>query len=163
MNAELPLRDIHLPDPVSWWPPAPGWWLLALCCCLLLAWLVLQYRRRDTARRIRRNIEREWQAVVKHYRQHQDQQQLARELSVLLRRVALSISDRKEVAGQTGNEWLQQLDKLAETRLFDTPAGRQLLTAPYQPAARIDADKLLELSRQWLSLIERKQVPHAGV
>ena len=34
MNApamnELPLRDIHLPDAVSWWPPAIGWWLLAI-------------------------------------------------------------------------------------------------------------------------------------
>jgi len=27
--SQLPLRDIHLPGPVGWWPPAIGWWLVA--------------------------------------------------------------------------------------------------------------------------------------
>ena len=27
--SQLPLRDIHLPGAIGWWPPALGWWLLA--------------------------------------------------------------------------------------------------------------------------------------
>ena len=27
--SQLPLRDIHLPGPIGWWPPAVGWWLVA--------------------------------------------------------------------------------------------------------------------------------------
>ena len=24
----LPLRDLHLPEAIGWWPLAPGWWVL---------------------------------------------------------------------------------------------------------------------------------------
>ena len=24
----LPLRDLHLPEPIGWWPLAPGWWVI---------------------------------------------------------------------------------------------------------------------------------------
>ena len=34
----LPLRDLHLPEPVGWWPPAPGWWILLLLVTTLLAY-----------------------------------------------------------------------------------------------------------------------------
>lgn len=27
---ELPLRDIHLPETIGWFPPAIGWWLLII-------------------------------------------------------------------------------------------------------------------------------------
>ena len=23
----LPLRDLHLPEAIGWWPLAPGWWV----------------------------------------------------------------------------------------------------------------------------------------
>ncbi|MGB5726303.1 MAG: DUF4381 domain-containing protein, partial [Thiogranum sp.] len=47
-GSELPLRDIHLPDPLSWWPPAPGWWLLLtllVAIALLGGYLLHRYRR----------------------------------------------------------------------------------------------------------------------
>ena len=25
------LRDVHMPDPISWWPPAFGWWMIMGC------------------------------------------------------------------------------------------------------------------------------------
>ena len=25
---QIPLRDLHLPEAVGWWPLAPGWWVL---------------------------------------------------------------------------------------------------------------------------------------
>ena len=48
------LRDIHLPEPISWWPPAPGWWILALASSVLLAWLLRFLYRRYKAKHYRR-------------------------------------------------------------------------------------------------------------
>jgi len=31
-----PLRPLHLPDQIGWWPPAPGWWLLAGVAAVVL-------------------------------------------------------------------------------------------------------------------------------
>ncbi|HAZ78530.1 MAG TPA: hypothetical protein DCX08_01220 [Porticoccaceae bacterium] len=40
------LRDIHLPEPISWWPLAPGWWILVLSTMGLLIWLIIVLFRR---------------------------------------------------------------------------------------------------------------------
>lgn len=96
MNTILPtlqLRDVHLPEPISWWPPAPGWWLLMLVASFItvIIWKVYQWYK---IKRLRRLALRELDKFEASYRQHQDSTRLAAELSILLRRFALLIAKR---------------------------------------------------------------------
>ena len=163
MNPELPLRDIHLPEAIGWWPPAPGWWIVLAVTILLGFWLLPHYRAWQKRRIIRRSVEAELQAIDTAFQQHRNKHQLVQDLSILLRRVAMSLASRQEIAGQVGEQWLQQLDELANTRLFNTETGRQLITAPYQPEARVDSQALLKICRLWLSQINRRWNHHAHV
>ena len=48
------LRDIHSPEAIPFWPPAPGWWvlaLMALVCAILITRFLLR-RQRDRIYRI---------------------------------------------------------------------------------------------------------------
>ena len=56
-ETELPLKDIHLPDAISWWPPAIGWWLLALLIPILIVFSYWLYKRltRKTALKTAKN------------------------------------------------------------------------------------------------------------
>lgn len=150
--AQLPLRDIHLPEEISWWPPAPGWWILA--GVLLLAGVGIWYWRRQ---REHARASAAYAAIQRlhdlraAYQQHDDPLQLVRELSILLRRMSISTSGREESAGLTGEAWLQYLDICLPEKPFSSGRGRVLIEAPYRQA--IDPEELaplLEICEQWL-------------
>ena len=146
---DLPLRDIHLPEAVSWWPPALGWWwllTLLLVVALLTAWL--QHRRRRNA--LKRAAQQTLREIAEVYRQNGDVQLLAQQLSVLLRRVSLSRYSREQVAGLTGHAWLSQLDRVLRGEEFQHGAGRALIEAPYAVHSQVDGPALLELCERWL-------------
>jgi hypothetical protein len=144
------LRGYHLPEPVSWWPPAPGWWLLALLLLLAIGavlWLFLVHRRRGAARRSAR---RELQALRSAHAAGGDDAALNRGLSRLLRRFALARFPRERVAGLTGETWLQFLDRYASDRAFTQGAGRALVEAPYRPDGPLPVAELTRLVEQWI-------------
>jgi len=145
------LRDIHLPEPVSWWPPAPGWWLLAL---LLLGLLLLggwAWRRRRARRALLREALAELAAIRERYGADPDERRLAAELSRLLRRVAISRFPAEAVAGLTGEAWLTFLDEQLGGRAFREGPGRWLVEAPYRSQAPdFDPEPLLALVQRWI-------------
>ena len=42
----LPLRDLHLPEPVGWWPLAPGWWVILVIVATALGYVLWRLYRR---------------------------------------------------------------------------------------------------------------------
>jgi len=157
---ELPLRDLHLPEPVSWWPPAPGWWLLALLTLMLLALLGWWLRRRRLRGRIPHSARRALRELANRYRKDEDGVRLAADLSVLLRRIAITLYPRQEVARLTGEAWLEFLDRpLRNTKTpdaFRLGAGHVLLEAPYNPRCLVDGKGLLRLAELWILAASRE-------
>lgn len=147
--SELPLRDIHLPEPVSWWPPAPGWWMLLalLLAAVLLSWF---FHRRYRHKALQRAAQQALQRIGADYQESGDGRVLAQQLSILLRRVSLSFYPRQQVAGLTGQAWLSLLDRTLPGDEFQRGAGRVLIAAPYSIDCRIDGAALLQLCERWL-------------
>ena len=128
---QLPLRDIHLPDAVGWWPLAPGWWfLITLVAAGLIYLLYIEFLkwRRNAARRVALS---ELRRVRTEFEAGADALTLAKELSELLRRAMLAYAPRGEVAGLTGQSWLEWLDRGLDDRPFTTGPGRSIETLPY--------------------------------
>ena len=150
--AELPLRDIHLPDPIGWWPPAPGWWVVGGLLLFLVFTLIHFWRRRLAWRRSPAYIARcELSKLQSAWREHGDTHRLAREVSVWLRRVGMSMRTRQQAASLTGARWWRYLDELAgETVFSDGGGGRLISDAPYRASADIDAQQLMVLCERWL-------------
>jgi hypothetical protein len=144
------LHDLHLPEPVAFWPPAPGWWLLAGLLVLLLVvtlWWWRRYRRRAYRRAALSELRRIHQAL----QQGGDSTALIAELSILLRRVAISRYGREQVAALHGTAWLEFLDRSGRTTAFSKEA-HALLDAPYRRDPATHIEPLLSLAQRWVQV-----------
>ena len=167
MNEQtLNLRDIHLPEPVSWWPIAPGWWLLLAALLIIIAFAFIA-RKIYRSKQLKRDINAELEAIKQQFQQTQNKSQLAKALSILLRRASITYYSRtnfngESVAGLTGENWLAWLDKThasvdsalaAKNIKFQSELGHVLITAPYMAddaALDYDAQTLIQLCESWL-------------
>jgi hypothetical protein len=156
MNGPDPLaqlRDIHLPPPVDWWPPAPGWWLLlifGLAIVLAGGHFIRRHIRRN---RYRKEALHELQRLTEN-RDGQSKGDILEQVAMLLRRIAIQACGREEVAPLVGGAWLRFLDRKGGTDQFTKGAGKVLAEGLYRPTVEVDLDQLLPLVKKW---IRRKQ------
>lgn len=117
------LRDIVVPQPVSWWPPAPAWYyVLAVVCLWTIVGLVraiLRWNRNA----YRREALRELAEVPRGD---------FLGLSTLLKRVALVAYPRDRVASLIGDDWTNFLTATSRGADFGSKPARRIGTAAYE-------------------------------
>lgn len=105
------LRDIVMPDPVSWWPLAPGWWILLglvvtgaglVAIRLIRAWRTNAYRRAAL---------RELKSAT-----------TVAAVADILKRTALCAWPRSDVASLVGTAWCDWLIATGPVALPDSTA-----------------------------------------
>ena len=145
----LQLKDIHIPGLPEFWPPAPGWWLVAIVTLALLIWAGFALRRYLQLRRQREQV----LALLTQLEQAFEPEQAAHHLgqiSILLRRVALTRFPRQQVAALTGANWLKFLDETGGNGQFSNGPGEILASGPYQSHIEVEINQLLPLVRNWV-------------
>ena len=152
---QLPLRDIHLPETIGWWPPAMGWWILVILIPLLFFLIFLLYKkltRRSAIKTAKKMLEK-----IKQDTTSSDEQKLA-VLSILLRRTAISVSSRSEAASLTGQDWLEFLDTPLNDQRFSKGIGTMLTDSRYQKQKpQLEIPPLITLCEDWLKALKRHQ------
>ena len=148
---QIPLRDLHLPEAIGWWPLAPGWWFVIAVALVTLGYLVHVYLNHRSRSAARRYALRQLNTLTAEFEQHGNAVAFSSSLSELLRRTMLAYAPRLDVAGLTGEAWLQWLDEGLAQPVFSSGPGRQILELPYRrPDAElevVDVDRLVAAVR----------------
>lgn len=148
------LHHNHLPDPVTWWPPAPGWWLAALIVLAGAGFASALLYRHHISNRYRRAALREYKRIVLAQERHKNNQALISSFNRLLKQVALSIWPRETVAALHGNKWLDFLDKTSCSNDFTTGPGQVFGDERFAPDGYTlnpaETDQLQRLVERWI-------------
>ncbi|MBL1352786.1 MAG: DUF4381 domain-containing protein [Zetaproteobacteria bacterium] len=168
MNADAlkQLKDIHLPAPEAWWHLPWGVWLLLGCACLLVllmvwAWRPLKQRYHAKKHKQARQdaIRQEIQQIEQDFEKTEDALAMISAVSILLRRVSITLFKNAHVEGLIQSQWLAFLDRQWKKECpnggFSAGnIGPLLSTAAYRKnldeALQKDAVILLNLSKRWL-------------
>lgn len=151
------LHGLTLPDGVAWWPPAIGWWLIF--AVIVLSFVLWWYRRYKTRNPVTINTsisdaQNLLERAYKNWCDNNNDHEFISQVSILLRRLLLSIYPRQQIAGMTGTAWLQLLDQGMSDKPFSKGAGMILLYGPYQKNINYDLTQLYKLCHNKIKQIE---------
>lgn len=149
------LRDIHLPDAVSWWPPAIGWWILLVIVISIIIFLPRLYRR-VTYIPLNKIALQSFENIIASYNNSNNPVELITATSKLLRQVAMSYHPREEVACLTGEEWIDLLNTMTSEPIFNQEIKELLMNAPYQEYAQINSEQFINNMTNWFQGLPKK-------
>jgi hypothetical protein len=155
-NVLSELRALHLPPPVSFWPPAIGWMVLFILIGLIFLSTVYFLKYHFKMWRIKREALRRLKMLYIAWQKKPINPEVMCQLSILLRRVALVVYPREKVAGLTGSAWVHFLNQCVNQPLFSNELSDLLLSVPYQSSPEIPNDNLFVAAKSWIKQVLKK-------
>ena len=161
------LNDIVLPAAVGWWPFAAGWYLLLGLLLVALAWSGYRSLQRWMNNRYRRAALRELQLQADRINNTDERDAGLRQIPILLKRAALSVYPRSQVASLTGKDWFHFLNSTVKNPPFTEATANTLDKISYSSGKLTAVDTqattaLLNASRQWLKHHQPTAPPRDG-
>ena len=149
------LNDIVLPAAESWWPLASGWYILFGLLLTGLVWFSYRTLKRWIRNRYRRAALLELQVLSGRLQNNAERDSCLRQIPILLKRTALSVYPRSEVASLSGKDWYQYLNSKLKSPVFtqDTAGMLETITYSFGDLSSVETHattKLLDASRYWL-------------
>lgn len=160
------LRDIHLPDPVSWWPPAPGWWILAIIVLTTLFFLSRWLIKRRANNCYRREAIQQLNGIATATNNLESSNlEKCQALLTLLRRTAKTAYPQLSLESELTAPMLSHLNHCYKQTVFDDNLQKNLGQLLYQANPNISDDLLQQLQQgteQWIKKHKAKYDPQVG-
>ena len=150
------LADIHLPEPVSFWPPAPGWWVLALLLLVACIYLIRRLQQARTRRKIcdyaLAELDKCYEQIANNADSDLDAAKLryVNEVNSVLRRVALVHFPHSNVASLGGVAWVDFIRQKGDSSLLNEELTAVLSHGRFQTKCDVDTEALNALGHAWV-------------
>ncbi|MFT6261488.1 MAG: hypothetical protein ACJAYK_002636 [Crocinitomicaceae bacterium] len=137
------LKDIHLPDPVSWWPLAWPWWLLLTIIAGIIIFTVL-YRKKNAWRSL----------AIEQLNALEDINPVEYSLACnrLLKQICYHKVD-KSCASLNSLAWLEYLDCQVRQTIF-LPQLKSFAFVLDDPSATLDTNQLKQACSLWIRKVK---------
>lgn len=149
------LRDIHLPDAVSWWPPAIGWWIVLALIIASVIFIPKLYRR-ATYTPLKKVANDTFMEIIKQHKKNNNGLEFVVNTSQFLRQTAMSYTGREQVAQLTGDKWVQALNNISVKKIFTDSLKQSLIDAPYQKDSSVNTEQLINAVQEWLANLPKQ-------
>lgn len=159
----LPLRDLQLPEAISWWPLAPGWWILSAIIILTLVAAIILIRKHWRENQVKRETRSLLQGAFTQWQNDGNDHAYFLQINQILKRYCRHYFPA--ASGLSGQAWIDFLNHSGGKQLFSGKCAQALSEFVYRPAASdfsCDQQALLSCCLGWLksATANRQQEQH---
>ncbi len=150
------LKEIILPEPVSYLPQTVAWVILFGLLLMATIWLAVRWYRHWAANRYRKAALKRLAEIEMNLSDSASRATSISALPVLVKQTTLAFAAREKVAGLSGKRWLTFLDSTYIGWAFTEGPGKLLPELSYWPVLKLERvsddelQALIGLLRKWI-------------